>query len=114
MHEVGLVQQAIDSAVRAAKDAGAGSIEQLTFAITPGGHVTPEVVETLFAALSAGTPAAGAALAFEQQPGTVRCWSCGETFELSEAGSEACPSCGSESHDHPQGPELVLRYVDVA
>jgi Zn finger protein HypA/HybF involved in hydrogenase expression len=56
---------ALRQAALAATQAGATRIERLAFAVRRGGHVTPETVTLLFAALSPGTPAEGAALAIE-------------------------------------------------
>ena len=83
MHEVSLVSAAITAAVEAAQRAGAHRVERLTFALAPTGHVTREAVETLVAALAAGTLVEGAAVDFE--------------------------SHASE----PGGPELVLASIDV-
>ncbi|HLZ26863.1 MAG TPA: hydrogenase/urease maturation nickel metallochaperone HypA [Chloroflexota bacterium] len=83
MHEVSLVSAAIAAAVAAAQRAGAQRVERLTFALAPTGHVTREAVETLVAALAAGTLVEGAAVDFEPQP---------------------------NAHG---GPELVLASIDV-
>lgn len=113
MHEVGLVEEAVQKAVSVMRAAGAASIERLTFAIAPGGHVTPEAVETLFSALSSGTPAEGAQVGFETADCECGCWSCGGTFSASDVPS-TCPVCGSDSVSRFPTADLVLRYVDVA
>ncbi|HUZ78352.1 MAG TPA: hydrogenase maturation nickel metallochaperone HypA [Chloroflexota bacterium] len=112
MHEVGLVEEAIRRAVTVMELAGASSIDGLTFALAPGGHVTPEAVETLFGALSAGTPAERARLEFELLEQQYGCWACGRTFTLSQAAA-ACPACGSAALKALPGSDLVLRYVDL-
>jgi Zn finger protein HypA/HybF involved in hydrogenase expression len=83
MHEVSLVSAAIGQAVTAAQRAGASHIQRLTFSLAPDGHVTRESVETLVAALSAGTLVAGAAVDF------------------------------ADGVHEPGGPELVLASIDV-
>ena len=119
MHEVGLMEEAIARAVQTARDAGADRIDRLTFTIRPHGHVTPEIVETLFGALSRGTIAEGAQVAVEQQDqGACSCWSCGVVFRVAnpaESGSDhlACPSCGSHSVMPADGPDLSLASIDV-
>ena len=65
MHEVELVAAAVAQAVAAAERAGARRIEQLNFALRPGSHATPEVVETLVSILGRGTLVEGAVVAFE-------------------------------------------------
>jgi hydrogenase nickel incorporation protein HypA/HybF len=113
VHEVGLVEGAILKAVAVMDAAGASSVERLTFAIAPGGHVTPQGVQTLFSALSVGTPAQGAELAFEMLDQQFGCWGCGHTFTSSE-GDQLCPSCGGSSVKPLPAGDLVLKFVDVA
>ncbi len=113
MHEVGLVEGAIQKAVAVMDAAGASGIERLTFAIAPGGHVSPDAVETLFSALSVGTPAQGAELSFESLDQEFGCWGCGHTF-TSANGDPACPSCGSSSVKALPAGDLVLKFDDVA
>ena len=83
MHEVSLVSAAIEAAVAAAQRAGANHVHRLTFSLAPSGHVTRETVETLVAALAAGTLVQGAEVDFD---------------------SDAA---------EPGGPELVLASIDV-
>ena len=113
MHEVGLVEGAIRTAVSVMQAAGASSIERMTFAIAPGGHISPEAVETLFSSLSAGTPANGAQLAFEALDQEFGCWECGHTFTASER-EPVCSACGGRAVKPLLASELVLKFVDVA
>ena len=112
MHEVGLVEEAIRTAVNAMEAAGAASIERLTLALAPGGHVTPDAVETLFLALSVGTPAEGAVLAFEDLEVEEVCWHCGHQHH-GTVPAERCAACGSAAISRLPSVELVLRYVDL-
>ena len=116
MHEVGLMEEAIEQAVRVATDAGAARIQRLTCHIRPGGHVTRDVIDTLFTALSRGTLAEGAELDIATQELTdYLCWSCGSTFS-SDSRSEqeaACPACGSLNLTAAQAPDLTLVSIDV-
>ncbi len=107
MHEVGLVEEAIQRATVAAHGA---KIERLTFAITTGGHVTPDAVTTLFEALCRGTAAEGAELEFECREPEYACWTCGSVSN----GAEGCPKCGSSAVHRIQAPELALTSIDVA
>jgi Zn finger protein HypA/HybF involved in hydrogenase expression len=65
VHEVGLVAEALEVAIGAARDAGAERIQRLTFVLANGGHVTPEAVETLVLIMSRGTLAEGAEVSVE-------------------------------------------------
>jgi Zn finger protein HypA/HybF involved in hydrogenase expression len=69
MHELALVSAAIEQAVAVARQAGARRVEQLTFALAPDGHVTPEAVVTLVEALGRGTLVEGARVAVETSGG---------------------------------------------
>ncbi len=106
MHEVGLMEEALRSAVAAA---GVHHLERLTFSIVPGGHVTPEVVEMLYDALSPGTCAAGAALTVEERAIRRYCWSCRRWFD----GRPDCATCGAPGQPDPDVPDLVLTSIDV-
>lgn len=109
MHEVGLVSDALTRAVAAAEQAGATRIERLTFAIAGGGHVTHEIVETLCAALGAGTLADGARVECEPLALDYACFSCGTTFRSTEG---VCPACGAPGIAG-DAPELELVSIDV-
>ncbi|MBV8084359.1 MAG: hydrogenase maturation nickel metallochaperone HypA, partial [Chloroflexi bacterium] len=112
MHEVGLVEQAIKSAIEVAEAAKADAIDRLTFGISQGGHITPEAIEMLFQALSDGTPAEGAEVAFEPLQAEYGCWCCGQKFPSADS-PEICPVCHGSQFSRLADPELVLKYVDV-
>ncbi len=110
MHEVGLVSDALARAVAAAERAGATRIDRLSFAIAGGGHVTPEIVETLCAALGAGTLADGARVECEPLAVDYACFVCGATFHDTDG---TCPICGSPGVSSDDAPELELVSIDV-
>ncbi len=112
MHEVGLMTDAISRAISAAESAGAQRIEGLTFKYDPTGHVTPEIVETLFLAMSNGTLAQGARLVVEPQQVTLHCIACGQGF-LAMDSNTACPACGRAGMPASDVPELVLESIDI-
>ncbi len=112
MHEVGLMTDALNRAIAAAEEAGAHRIDGLTFTYDPTGHVTPEIVETLFLAMSNGTLAQGARLVVEPQPVTLHCLACSEDF-LTTDSDAACPTCGRVGMPVSDVPELVLESIDI-
>ena len=59
-----------------------------------------------------GTVADGARLDLNVQPGSARCRSCGENFELQDL-ILLCP-CGSADVEVLSGRELMLMSVEVA
>ena len=104
-------KQAID----AARGAGAERIERLTFHLfDPTGHVTPEIVETLFLALSDGTIAQGASLVVEPQArfsytvlGAVR------NSRDRQFGLGICPTCQRPGMPTRDVPEFSSESIDV-
>jgi Zn finger protein HypA/HybF involved in hydrogenase expression len=74
MHELALMQAALETAAAVANDAGATRIEQITFIARRGGHVRRASIDTLFASLGRGTIAEHAKL-------RVR-WGGGDTPDL--------------------------------
>ena len=112
MHEVGLMTDALKRALAAAENAGAQRITGLTFRYDPTGHVTAEIVETLFLAMSNATLAQGARLVVEPQQVALQCLACGEDFLV--AGSDvACPTCGRVGMPVSSVPELWLESIDI-
>lgn len=112
MHEVGLIADAIERAVQTARSSGAERIEGLTFQIAPHGHVTPEIVQTLFESLSGGTMAEGAHLNIEFMVETACCWKCGTVF-ADHLHDDRCPHCGSQNIAAALAPDVVLASIDV-
>lgn len=112
MHEVGLMTDALNRAIAAAESAGARRIECLTFTYDPTGHVTPEIVETLFLAMSAGTLAQGARLVVEPTEVTLRCIECGQDFRATGSNT-ACPTCERAGIPVGEVPELLLESIDI-
>jgi hydrogenase nickel incorporation protein HypA/HybF len=106
------MSDALSRAVAAAESAGARRIERLTFTYDPTGHVTPEIVETLFHVMSNGTPAQGAALVVEPREVRLRCLRCDQNFLVSGS-STVCPACQGAGIRVDEVPELVLESIDV-
>jgi hydrogenase nickel incorporation protein HypA/HybF len=112
MHEVAALTRALIEAVATAERAGGRRIERLTFALAPGGHVTPENVKTLVPVLAAGTLAEGAAIVVEHGTASLQCLSCGRIYE-SAAADGACPACGGTGLATGELAEIALVSIDV-
>ncbi|HET9014610.1 MAG TPA: hydrogenase maturation nickel metallochaperone HypA [Thermomicrobiaceae bacterium] len=110
MHEVGLMTEALKQACLVADGAGSRHIERVTFAIADGGHVTDDIVETLFTVLSVGTAAEGAALAIEHWPPRRLCLDCARSYQSDNG---ACPACGAVGLVDADAEDLVLVSIDV-
>lgn len=102
--------EALKHACQVADGAGSRRIAGITFAIADGGHVTEEIVETLFTVLSVGTAAEGAELAIEHWPSRRLCLSCGSSYQSDDG---TCPSCGAVGMVDGEEQDLVLVSIDV-
>ncbi len=72
--------------------------------------VVPEALEFAFEALSAGTPAEGAELVMETEPGRFSCADCGE-LDLDRL-DFTCPRCGGGLQLLRAGRELLLCGIE--
>lgn len=72
--------------------------------------VVPEALDFTFGAIAEGTPAEGAELVLETEPGQFNCAVCGE-IELSHFGF-ACPQCDGPLKLLRAGRGLLLTEVD--
>ena len=105
--------EALEVAIGAARDAGATRIQRLTFALPPGGHVTPDTLEALVLVMSRGTLAEGAAVSVELLPAERRCVVCGRVSGDSQELADSCAACGGPLVERGDVPELALASIDV-
>ena len=75
--------------------------------------VSTDALDFAFQCLSAGTPLAGARLAFDMVPLTMTCDGCGRTSRVEDLVFR-CPLCGSESTRVSTGRELEVRTLELA
>ncbi len=113
MHEVGLMQNALDLAIEAAARQRAGRIHRLTLRVGALAGVEPAALEFAFEVVVAGTVAEGARLVVESAVVTCFCQPCGREFEPACAVFE-CPRCGEVSRDVRRGYELELASLEVS
>jgi len=113
MHELGIVQQMVDQAIAQARAAGAGRITGLNLVVGALSDISPESVQFYFDLVSAGTPAAGAQLAFRWIQPVLRCRTCGAEFAWAPD-QDACPRCGARGYELIRGREFYLESIDVA
>jgi hydrogenase nickel incorporation protein HypA/HybF len=113
MHEVGIVQTALEMALDETRRAGASRIHRLRLRIGALSGVVPEALELAFAAASPGTPAEGAEFEFEEVPVVCRCDECGKEFQPTDI-VYCCPHCDALSSSVCQGRELELSSLEVS
>jgi hydrogenase nickel incorporation protein HypA/HybF len=113
MHEVGLMEQALQAAQEAAGRAGASRIHRLILHVGAISGVEPEALRLAFAALAPGTAAAEAQLTIVVVPVACKCPSCEMKFTPTDI-VYLCPSCGALSGDVVHGRDLELDSVEVS
>ncbi len=113
MHELSLMENALQIAEDEARRSEARRIHRLTLRIGEMSGVLPEALAFAFEALAPGTMAEGAELVLETMPVQCRCRSCGTDFHPATAIYE-CPACGQVSAQIERGQELELASLEVS
>jgi hydrogenase nickel incorporation protein HypA/HybF len=112
MHELSVTEALLSLALEHAQRAQAERITDVYIVIGQLSAVIDESVQFYWDAISAGTPAAGAALHFRRVPTSLRCQACGHRYAPA-AEVLACPACGSVRVRLTSGDELYLEALDV-
>jgi hydrogenase nickel incorporation protein HypA/HybF len=94
MHEGALTEDLFDHVLTHAREANARHIRRVKVTIGALSDATAESIQFYWDSMAPGTIAEGAELEFETSPGTARCNTCGEEFEITEIYA-ACPKCGA-------------------
>ncbi len=113
MHETGLAATALELAADHARRRGSTRVHRLTLRVGDLSGVAPEALRFALAALSPGTPAAGAAFDIEVVSVECHCSACDRPFRPADV-IYACPTCGRISSDVRQGHELELASLEVS
>jgi hydrogenase nickel incorporation protein HypA/HybF len=113
MHEVGLMQTALEMAFAHARQAGASRIHRMRFRVGALSGVVPEALEMAFIVATPDTPAAGAELIVERVPVVCHCDECDCEFCPNDVVYQ-CSSCGALSSCVRQGRELELASLEVS
>jgi hydrogenase nickel incorporation protein HypA/HybF len=112
MHEVRTMRAIVETVLERARRAGAARVVRVELAIGPAGHLTAEVVRQHFAALAAGTIAAGAVLSVTAMPDNYVCIGCGHHFSSLQR-EAVCPACGGPSLATPGQDGSYLGAIEV-
>jgi hydrogenase nickel incorporation protein HypA/HybF len=94
MHEGSLTEDLFDHVLIHAREANARKVTRVKVTIGALSDFTAESIQFYWDSLAPGSIAEGAALEFDTTPGTARCNTCGEEFDVNEAYA-ACPKCGA-------------------
>ena len=110
MHEMSIASAMMDQLLRIADEQRARRITEVEVVCGIMQQVVPEALQFAFEALSAGTPAEGAALKLTEEPLQAKCRACGASFEAS-IDNYLCPACQTADVELLTGRDIVLKTV---
>ena len=112
MHELSIMQSALDQVLEKARQAGANRVHAIRLRIGALSGVVPDALQFAFEALSDGTPAQGAQLLIEDVPARFWCAACSHEFAATRMFAE-CPDCHRPSMELRAGREMELTSLEV-
>jgi hydrogenase nickel incorporation protein HypA/HybF len=112
MHEGILTEDLFGHVLIHAKEANARHVTRVKVTIGALSDYTAESIQFYWDSLAPGTIAEGAVLEFETAPGTAKCNTCGEEFEIAEAFA-TCPKCGAFPVNVTGGNGVYLSSLEV-
>lgn len=112
MHELSIMDSALDLALDQAHKAGAIRVQSIHLRIGTLSGVAPEALQFAFEALTRGTLADGAALDIEPVAARFWCHACAREFQADDLLAE-CPECHQPSGDLRAGREMELASMEI-
>ena len=113
MHEVGIVESALELVGQHVAVQGARHVERIVLRIGTLAGVDPQSLQFAFEAISPGTVAEGAVLEIQRVATAVYCRKCQSEFEADGSFIFACPTCGDFSGEILRGRELELSRIEM-
>jgi hydrogenase nickel incorporation protein HypA/HybF len=115
MHEVDLMQRALDIALEQAAQHGAQRIHRITFRVGTESGVAPEVIEMAFAIAIQGTLAAGAQLVIDHVPLICFCHVCNQEFQPVDGDLlHTCPLCHNVGAEVRRGRQFEITSIELS
>ena len=112
MHEGALTEDLFDHVLTHAREANARRVTHVKVTIGALSDATEESIQFYWDSLAPGSIAEGAQLEFDVAPGTARCGTCGEEFEIAELYAD-CPKCGAFPVTVTGGNGVYLSSLEV-
>jgi len=112
MHEVGIMESALDAIRHQAVKHGATRVSKIVLRIGTLAGVDQEALRFAYDALSPHSVAAGAVLEIETVPARAHCPNCGTEFGVERGFIFQCPQCGEYSGDIRAGKELGIARLE--
>jgi hydrogenase nickel incorporation protein HypA/HybF len=113
MHELGIMQSALEMAEEKARAAGATEIHRIRLRVGALSGVASDALRFAYEALKINTLAAKAALEIEEIPATCWCQGCEKEFTTANLWFE-CPHCHQTSGQLRHGNELELTSLEIS
>jgi hydrogenase nickel incorporation protein HypA/HybF len=113
MHEVGIMQNTLNMALKQAQASGATQVHELRMRIGAMSGVVPDALTFAFEVLRKDTLAAEAKLEIETVPASCWCVRCQTEFPVPDLIYE-CPQCHEPSVELRRGLELELVSIEVS
>jgi hydrogenase nickel incorporation protein HypA/HybF len=113
MHEVGMMQNLMDSVIERAKQEGAEHIRLVQMRVGEASGVVPESLELAFDVVKKGTIAEDAHLQIDRVPTVCYCAHCDAEFAPADLLNE-CPQCHQISTAIRHGKEFELEFLEVS
>jgi hydrogenase nickel incorporation protein HypA/HybF len=112
MHEVGIMESALEAIRHQAVKHGATRVSRIVLRIGALAGVDPDALRFAYEALAPSSIAAGAELEIESVPARARCAACGTEFGVDRGFIFRCPQCGEYSGDIRAGRELGIARLE--
>jgi hydrogenase nickel incorporation protein HypA/HybF len=112
MHELSIMQSALNMALDRARQAGAARVHTIRLRIGALSGVVPDALEFAFEALTPGTLAEGSQLAIEHVPARFWCATCTREFQSDNMFAE-CPNCHALSGELRAGREMEVASLEI-
>jgi hydrogenase nickel incorporation protein HypA/HybF len=112
MHEVAIMQSAVETALEQARLVGASRISVIRLRVGVLAGVVADALEFACSEVTRGTPAEGARLEIETVAASAWCPECQREFPCNDYFAE-CPSCRTECPELRRGRELQLSSLEI-
>ncbi len=112
MHEVGIIESALDVIRREAAKAQAAQVARVVMRVGAISGADLDALRFAFEAVTPGTLAAGAELDLQLVPARAHCRECREDFVIEQGYIFTCPRCQALSGDVRSGRELELARLE--
>lgn len=113
MHEVGMMQNVLTTAVERAKQEGAAHIRLVQMRVGEASGVVPDSLQLAFDVVKKETIAEDARLQVESVPVVCYCANCNLEFHPTDLLFE-CPQCHQSDCEVRQGKEFELAFLEVS